>query len=45
MSERGVPYGLSAVLFDLDDTLSDSFDARVSALGEVFVEAGVGSPV
>jgi len=32
------------VLFDLDDTLVDSFEARVSALGKVFVEAGIGSP-
>ena len=44
MSERSIPCGLSTVLFDLDDTLADSFDARVSALGKVFFEEGIGPP-
>jgi pyrophosphatase PpaX len=30
-----------AVIFDLDDTLLDSFDARVKALEQVFVRAGI----
>ncbi len=32
---------LRTVIFDLDDTLLDSFDARVAALAQVFAEAGV----
>ena len=33
-----------AVLFDLDDTLVDSFDARRRALDSVFRDAGIESP-
>jgi pyrophosphatase PpaX len=33
-----------AVIFDLDDTLLDSFDARVKALEQVFARAGVPQP-
>ena len=32
------------VLFDLDDTLTDSYRARLLALGRVFGSAGIGSP-
>ncbi len=32
---------LSTVLFDLDDTLLDSFDARVNALQKAFIRAGI----
>ena len=36
-----MPPHLTTVIFDLDDTLLDSFDARVAALAQVFAEGGV----
>lgn len=44
IGEHGRPDSLSAVLFDLDDTLLDSFDARVRALQSVFMRASILSP-
>ena len=38
------PASLTTVLFDLDDTLIDSFGARVEALRRVFVGVGINSP-
>jgi len=38
------PAYLSTVLFDLDDTLLDSFDARVNALQKVFTRADIFHP-
>ncbi|MFH0768154.1 MAG: HAD-IA family hydrolase [Chloroflexota bacterium] len=38
------PTYLSTILFDLDDTLLDSFDARVEALEKVFVQANIHHP-
>ncbi|MDP3062954.1 MAG: HAD family hydrolase [Chloroflexota bacterium] len=38
------PHGLTAVLFDWDDTLADSFPARLAALRRVFSEVGVCTP-
>jgi len=38
------PVYLSTVLFDLDDTLLDSFDARVKALQQVFTRADILHP-
>lgn len=43
-SERGMLDSLSAVLFDLDDTLLDSISARVRALQDVFKLAGILRP-
>lgn len=39
-----MPDPLSTVLFDLDDTLMDSFDARVKPLQQVFSRAGISHP-
>lgn len=36
---HGIPNSLSTVLFDLDDTLLDSFDARVKALEQTFTRS------
>src|SRR3990170_4788085 len=41
---RGLPHHLTAVIFDLDDTLIDTLDARVSALQGTFTDAGIESP-
>ena len=41
MRSNAASYPLSAVLFDLDDTLIDSFDARVAALSTAFLGAGL----
>ncbi len=41
---RGIFDPLSTVLFDLDDTLLDSFDARVKALQQVFARAAISDP-
>jgi len=41
VGKRGELGILSAVLFDLDDTLLDSFDARVGALERVFKRTGI----
>ena len=42
MRGRGPATGaLKAVLFDLDDTLLDSFDARVMALAKAFAHCGI----
>ncbi len=38
---HNAPASLSAILFDLDDTLLDSLDARIEALEYVFVQANV----
>jgi len=36
-----MPDSLSTILFDLDDTLIDSFDARLKALQQIFIRAGI----
>ncbi|MCZ6891864.1 MAG: HAD hydrolase-like protein, partial [Chloroflexi bacterium] len=41
MKSNAASEPLSAVLFDLDDTLIDSFDARVAALTDAFQGAGL----
>ena len=41
MKSNAASHPLSAVLFDLDDTLIDSFDARVDALTNAFRGAGL----
>jgi len=40
----GISNPLSTILFDLDDTLLDSFNARVQALQQVFARAGIPYP-
>ena len=42
--ERRLPDSISTVLFDLDDTLLDSFSARVKALQKVFTTTGIRRP-
>ena len=39
-----MPDSLAAVLFDLDDTLLDSFEARVWSLQRVFTKSGISQP-
>ena len=39
-----MPNTMLAVLFDLDDTLLDTFNARVNALQEVFSSIGISTP-
>ncbi len=39
-----MPGSLSAVLFDLDDTLLDSLDARIKTLQSVFTRANITHP-
>ena len=41
MKSSGLPRGLSAVLWDFDDTLVDSLPARAHALARVFQEANI----
>jgi len=41
---RGISDSLCAALFDLDDTLLDSFDARVKALQHAFTRSGILHP-
>lgn len=41
---HGRPASLSTVLFDLDDTLLDVYDARIKALQQVFTRAGILHP-
>ena len=41
MKSNAANHPISAVLFDLDDTLIDSFDARVDALSSAFRGAGL----
>ena len=40
-NKRWPPDRLTTVLFDLDDTLIDSFDARASALERVFLRFNI----
>ena len=41
---RGAPTGIGAVVFDFDDTLSDTLSARVDAMRRTFEQAGIASP-
>ena len=41
---RGAPYDIQAVVFDFDDTLADTLEARVHAMRETFAWAGIAEP-
>ena len=41
---RKIPHSLTTVLFDWDDTLVDSFPARLATLRSVFSDASIGAP-
>ena len=41
---RGAPRGISAVVFDFDDTLAETLPARVDTMRRTFAQAGVESP-
>lgn len=43
-NNRGMPSRISTVLFDLDDTIIDSFSARIQALEGVFSAGNILSP-
>lgn len=41
---RGMPSGITTVVFDFDDTLADTLAARIEAVRHVFSEAGITAP-